>query len=214
MSGELSVSATASIARSLAAWAAMASALGVAGLILVLHVAKPELDPSWRMLSEYSVGANGWLMKLAFFSWAGGCVALFVALGAQTAPTRARIGRWLLPIVGLALVAAGLFDQDPAGAGAVSSHGQLHALASLVGIPGVPIAAMLLSADPRSGRRVAILANLTWISLALMAAYIGWAMGAKGGFGPGVYAGWMNRLVVAAYLAWQFALARRLAAKS
>jgi hypothetical protein len=188
----------------------MASALAVAGLILVLHVVKPEVDPSWRMLSEYSVGPYGWLMKLAFFAWAGGCGALFIALGRQTAPRRARIGRWLLPVVALALVAAGLFDQDPTTVRTVSWHGQLHALASTVGIPGVPLCAMLLSADRRNGKLVAVLANLTWVSLALMAAYIAWAMGAKGGFGPGVYAGWLNRLVVAAYLAWQFALARRL----
>jgi hypothetical protein len=189
----------------------MASALAVAGLIAILHLAKPELDPSWRMLSEYSIGANGWLMKLAFFAWAAGCGAIFVALGDETAPVRARIGRWLLPLVGLALVAAGLFDQDPAGAREGSLHGQLHALSALVGIPGVPIVAILLSADRRSGGLVVILANLTWLCLALMVAYIGWAMGARGGFGPGVYAGWLNRLVVAAYLAWQFALARRLA---
>jgi hypothetical protein len=187
----------------------MASVIAVAGLILVLHVAKPEMDPSWRFLSEYSVGANGWLMKLAFFAWAAGCGALFVALGPETAPRRAWIGRWLLPLVSLALVAAGLFDQDATNLHTVSWHGQLHALASTVGIPGVPIAAMLLSADRRGGRLVVILANLSWITLALMAAYIGWAMGAKGGFGPGVYAGWLNRLVVAVYLAWQFALARR-----
>lgn len=209
MSGELSVPTAAGA--SLAAKAAMASAVAVAGLIAVLHLVKPELDPSWRMLSEYSVGAGGWLMKLSFFTWAAGCGALFVALGRETAPRRARIGRWLLPVVGLALVAAGLFDQDPTTTGERSLHGQLHAWSSLVGIPGVPIAAMLLSADRRSGRGVVILANLTWLCLALMIAYVGWAMGAVGGFGPGVYAGWLNRLVVAAYLAWQFALARRLA---
>ena len=211
MSGEVSSPATAVLARPLAARGAMASALAVAGLIAILHVARPDLDPSWRMLSEYSVGAHGWLMKLAFFAWAIGCGSLFVALGPATATRRARLGRWLLLLVGLALVAAGLFDQDPMTGGGGSRHGQLHALASLVGIPGVPIVAMLLSADPRSGRLAVILANLAWLSLALMVGYVAWAMGAAGGFGPGVYAGWLNRLVVAAYLAWQFALARRLA---
>jgi hypothetical protein len=32
-----------------------------------------------------------------------------------------------------------------------------------------------------------------------------------GGFNPEVWAGWMNRLVVATYLAWQLLLARHLA---
>lgn len=196
----------------IAAQIAQASAGVVALLILVLHVAKPELDPAWRFLSEYSVGANGWLMKLAFVSWAAGLAALFVALGPETGPLRARIGRWVLVAVVVGLVGAGLFDQDAVTETTATTHGTLHALSSLLGIPGVPIAAMLLSADRRGGRTVTVLANLTWVCLLAMVGYIGWAMSTKGGFGPGVYAGWLNRLVVAAYLAWQAALARRLMA--
>jgi hypothetical protein len=211
VSGEIAVADANGDAPALGARVAVGSAIAVAGLVAVLHLVKPELDPSWRFLSEYSVGAHGWLMKLAFLSWAIGCLGLFVALGRATAPRRAKVGRWALAVVAVALVAAGLFDQDPMTGGESSTHGMLHALSSLVGIPGVPIAAMLLSADRRSGRLVVILANLTWICLALMVAYIAWAMGAAGGFGPGVYAGWLNRLVVAAYVAWQFALGWRLA---
>lgn len=213
MSGELSVSTACARSRVLAARTAMASAGVVAVVVAALHAAKPELDPSWRFLSEYSIGAHGWLMRLAFFAWAAGCLGLFLALGHETAPRRARIGRRLLLIVAVALMGAGLFNQDPVTArpGEFTLHGQLHAIASMIGIPGTPIAAMLLSADRRSGRLVVILANVTWIILALMVAYIAWALPQAGGFGPGVYAGWLNRLVVAAYLAWQFALARRLA---
>lgn len=211
MSGELTSPAVDFTSPALGGRVAMGSAIAVVGLIALLHLVKPELDPSWRFLSEYSVGANGWLMKLAFFSWAIGCLGLFVALGRKTAPLRATIGRWLLPVVAIALVAAALFDQDPMTAREASTHGMLHALSSLVGIPGVPIAAMLLSADRRCGGLVVLLANLTWVCLLLMAGYIGWAMGSAGGFGPDVHAGWLNRLVVCAYIAWQFALARRLA---
>ena len=212
MSGELSAPTVGGLTPALAARVAMGSAAAVAGLIAVLHLVKPELDPSWRFLSEYSLGPNGWLMKLSLFAWAVGCVALFVALGRDTETWRARIGRWLLLVVGVALVAAGLFDQDPATArpAEFTQHGQLHALASMIGIPGTPVVAMLLSADRRGGRTVTILANLTWICLALMVAYIAWALPRAGGFGPGVHAGWLNRLVVVSYLAWQFALARRL----
>ena len=213
MTGALSPPAVGGLPPPLAARVAMGSAAVVAALIATLHLVKPELDPSWRFLSEYSVGANGWLMKLSFFAWAAGCVALFFALGRGTTTWRARIGRWLLLVVGVALAAAGLFDQDPATAtpGEFTQHGQLHALASMVGIPGVPVTAMLLSADRRGGRTVTILANLTWICLVLMVAYIAWALPRAGGFGPDVHAGWLNRLVVVSYLAWQVALARRLA---
>lgn len=208
MSAELSLGATE--VRPLAARIALGSAAAVVLLILALHVVKPELDPSWRFLSEYAIGANGWVMKLAFFAWAVGCLALFVALGRETTPLRARIGRWVLLVVGLALVGASLFDQDPVTAKTATLTGQLHAVTALIGIPGTPIAAMLLSADRRSSRGVVILANLTWICLVAMVGYIGWAMSTKGGFGPGVHAGWLNRLVVLAYVGWQAALALRL----
>ena len=208
MSGELSLAAAGP--PPLAARIALGGAGAPVALILVLHVVKPELDPSWRFLSEYSIGANGWLMKLAFLAWAVSCLSLFVALGRETTPLRAKIGRWVLLIVGLSLVGASLFDQDPVTAKAATLAGTLHAVTALIGIPGTPIAAMLLSADRRGGRGVVLLANLTWICLVAMVGYIGWAMSAKGGFGPGVYAGWLNRLVVAAYIGWQAALAQRL----
>jgi Protein of unknown function (DUF998) len=42
-----------------------------------LHVLKPEMDPSWHMISEYALGRHGWIMRLAFISLAISCVALF-----------------------------------------------------------------------------------------------------------------------------------------
>jgi hypothetical protein len=209
VSVELSLDAGGGV-RPLAARIALASAGAVVLLIAALHVVKPELDPSWRFLSEYSIGPNGWLMKLAFLAWAIGCLALFVALGGETAPLRAKAGRWVLLVVGLALVGASLFDQDATTAKEATLTGTLHAVTALIGIPGTPLAAMLLSADRRGGRTVVILANLTWVCLVAMVGYIGWAMSTKGGFGPGVYAGWLNRLVVLAYIGWQAALAQRL----
>jgi hypothetical protein len=37
-------------------------------LLAALQVLKPELDPSWRMGSEYAIGDYGWVMRIAFFS--------------------------------------------------------------------------------------------------------------------------------------------------
>jgi hypothetical protein len=55
-------------------------------------------------------------------------------------------------------------------------------------------------------------AHATWISLTLMAVYLMWAVPRAGGFNSEVWAGWMNRLVVTAYLAWQLIIANRLLA--
>ncbi len=45
-------------------------------LLAALHFIKPELDPSWRVISEYALGDYGWIMMLAFLSLAVSCVAL------------------------------------------------------------------------------------------------------------------------------------------
>lgn len=54
----------------------MASVLFYAIVMYVAFVfIHPELDPLYRYGREYAVGLAGWLMKLAFFVWAGGLAA-------------------------------------------------------------------------------------------------------------------------------------------
>ena len=168
-------------------------------LVGLLHLIKPELSPSWRFVSEYAIGRHGWVMTVAFFAWAVSCAMLALALRDHATTRRARIGRIILFVVSAALVVAGLFDQDPVTSkpGDATSHGLLHAIASMVGIPGIPIAALLIG-----GR----LSHATWLSLVVMAAYLLLAVPRAGGFGPEVLAGWMNRLVVVSYLAWQISM--------
>jgi hypothetical protein len=182
-------------------------------LIGVLHVIKPEFDPSWRFLSEYSIGTHGWVMMLAFFTWALSCFALSVSLREDAVSFAGRLGRVVLVVVAVSQIAAGLFAQDPVTAkpDELTTHGALHAVASLIGIPGIPIAALLISLSLTHNnpawftrRRVMMAtAHLTWLSLVAMFVYLAVAVPAAGGFGPGVQAGWMNRLVVLTYCAWQ-----------
>ncbi len=70
---------TVSAAEQAAPWLAIAPAaarlsLVAAALFLVLlaalHLLKPEYGPSWRMISEYAIGQNGWIMTLAFIALA------------------------------------------------------------------------------------------------------------------------------------------------
>ena len=53
----------------------------------------------------------------------------------------------VLVIVAAALVVAGVYPQDPLTARPVeiSTSGNIHAIASMIGIPGIPEAAMLIS---------------------------------------------------------------------
>jgi hypothetical protein len=69
-------------------------------LLAVLHLLKPEYDPSWRMISEYEIGRFGWAMQLAFFSLAIAHVSVIAAVWSQTKSIIGYIG------LGLLLVAA------------------------------------------------------------------------------------------------------------
>jgi hypothetical protein len=188
-------------------------ALGLLAIVALLHLVKPELDPSWRFISEYAIGPFGWLMTLGFLAWAASCLALSIAVRPLMTNARGRAGAWLLAVVAVALVVAGIFPQDPVttAPGQGTTAGMLHAVASMVGIPGIPIAAVLISSGLPAGRgAVRLAAHLTWISLALMIAYLAFAVPRAGGFNASVHAGLMNRLVVLTYIAWQLLLARRL----
>jgi len=92
----------------------------------------------------------------------------------------------------------------------------LHGLTALIGIPSLPIAAMLTSASLgrndawTTGRRSLLwTANLTWISLVVFIASVLIGLSQSGGeFGPDVLLGWPNRLLVVAYCAWVITVAR------
>ena len=122
-------------------------------------------------------------------------------------------------IAGASMVVAGLFAQDPLNTRKeqLTTHGNLHALASMVGIPGFPIAAVLISlslarTQAWSSARRSLLwtAHLTWISLLLMFAALFIMLGrTKGKFGPQVLIGWPNRLVVVIDSVWLMVVAWR-----
>src|ERR1700730_17142513 len=82
-------------------------------LLAALHFIKPELDPSWRMISEYEIGRYGWVMQVAFVSWAVSCVALFVAVLSQVRTIGGRIGLALLLLSATGLIIAAFGVSDP-----------------------------------------------------------------------------------------------------
>jgi Protein of unknown function (DUF998) len=203
---------------------AAAGSIAVALIILALHAIKPEFEPSWRFISEYAIGQYGWIMTLAFLIWSASCAALALALKGEVRSWPGKVGVGVLLIVAAALVPAGLFAQDPVTAkpDELTTSGNIHALASMIGIPGIPIAAILISSSLWRTNpawrpyRSSIMwtAHATWVSLALMAIYLMWAVPRAGGFNADVWAGWMNRLVVTTYLSWQFVIAYRLITNS
>lgn len=174
-------------------------------LLAALHILSPELDPSWRMVSEYALGNYGWVLALMFLTWALSCVVLFFAIKPHLGTVAGKIGLGFLLAAAVGMSMAAIFD----------ARHDLHGLAAIIGMPSLPIAAMLISVSLTgnpvwsSARRLLLwTANLTWASLVLMFAMVFIGLSQSGGqFGPDVLAGWPNRLLVAAYCAWLMAAA-------
>ncbi|MCI0414961.1 DUF998 domain-containing protein [bacterium] len=186
-------------------------------LLAIVHVLKPEFDPSWRFISEYAIGRYGWVMILAFFCLALSCVAAFITIRKQISTRGGKIGLALLLVVAASLALAGIFVADPitASKAELTTHGKLHGLAGMIGIPGLPIAAVLITRSLTRNRQRSTAtqvlrwtAHSTWITLVLLDAVMIILLSLNSGkFSPAVWIGWPNRLLVLSYCAWLMAIA-------
>jgi len=195
--------------------AAAAALLSLASL----HVLSPEFDPSWRMVSEYANGHYGGVLSLLFAARGLSSVALVAAIWSEARTTPVRIGLVFLTVAGAGEAMAAVFDIN---------HDPFHSLAGALSLLGLPVAAMLISVNlartrPWSAARRTLLwtANLTWVSLALLAAtfvlLVATFSHAPGGLPsqppkvlpPGVIGlvGWANRLLVVLFCAWVMTVA-------
>jgi hypothetical protein len=186
---------------------------GAAGLLLLvgLHFAKPDLAPSWHMVSEYAIGSHGWLMTACFAMLAISCVSLLVALVPLTGSLLGWFGLAFLLITACAYGLAAIFPTDPitVGPDQASAAARMHALAFAIGVPGFILASQLISfalvGNPLwDNFRLAAFsfAHLNWIGLGLMVAIIAIMLPKAGGFGPEVLIGWPNRLMFVTYFGW------------
>jgi hypothetical protein len=202
---------TAEPAARLALWSGGAFAV----LLAALHVVEPELDPSWRFISEYAIGERGFLMVLAFFALAIAQVALFSAVRGQASTLAGRIGLAGLLIAAVGLALAGAFTTDPITSSMPPSRsGRLHALGGTLGM-GMPVAVGFLSwALARHDAWAAARRPLLWTAaLALLgfvvsAASLGILLTRSGGrFGPDVPVGWPTRFEIASFALWLMTVA-------
>ena len=188
-------------------------------LIAVLHIVKSDLDPAGHMLSEYAIGEYGWIMKLSFFSWAGSCIAVAVSIRSQIATIGGKIGLALLIVAGIALIMGGIFviDSPYAEKNELTTHGNLHGLSAMIGLPGQAIASLLISYSLKRNqdwffarKTIILFAHLTWISLVLMFASTFIMMSiSQGKFSAVTAIGWFNRLLVLAYCGWLMVIASK-----
>jgi hypothetical protein len=188
-------------------------ALIFSAILLALHFLRPELDPSWRMLSEYEIGRFGWMMRLAFFCWGGSVLALVAAVSPSLLFLSGAISRWWLVVIAIALFGAGIFKTDPITDLTSSWVNRLHQACGTIVILTFPIAATiacssLLRGPGWSGHGLALILTtaMTWVGLvfffgAIMTARVRDPTAGMPG-GPHVKQGWPNRFLVMTYVIW------------
>jgi len=192
--------------------ARIAFAGGLLGIVLLaaLHVLKPDLDPSWHMVSEYALGAHGWVMALCFLSLALGCASLFVALLPRIDGIAGRIGLFFLLAAAVGLAMAAMYPMDPITVKPenASHSGKMHGVSAMIGVPSLVIAAVLLGFALRAKplwapyrKWLMTMAHLTWIALILMFALLAMLI-QQGVDSPGGFVGFANRLLMLAYGGW------------
>lgn len=185
------------------------------GLLLVLHIIKPGIDPSWRFISEYAIGDHGWILSLAFFALATSCAALAAAIRPDLRTISGRIGMAGLLAMALGLIIAAVFTTDPITTPpeAMTTTGKLHAFGGALGM-GMPVAIVLitwnLARHPRwSAARVPLIVTGV-LAVAGTIAFIGalaTLVPPDGRFGPDVPVGWPNRLEVLTTTLWLMTVA-------
>jgi len=186
-----------------AARLSLATSLAALVSLAGLHILSPEFDPSRRFVSEYAFGQYGWVLSLMFLTWGLSSWALAFAIRSQARTLAGKTGLVFLVAAGVGEAMAAVFDvRRPA----------LHGLAGAIGIPSLPIAAVLISVSLRrtrvwSSRKRVLLwtANLTWASLGLMVAVMLPPTGKMGGLKVPI--GWSNRLLIAMYSVWVMSVA-------
>jgi hypothetical membrane protein len=127
--------------------------------LIALHFTSPEFQPSWRMVSEYALGKHKWLLTIFFVLWSLGSFTTCFLLWDNMGGTAATIGLILLFVSSLGGLLGGLFD---------AKH-KLHGLAALLGVPTLPIAAMLIGYHLTPATSIIILvSHATWIAFVIM----------------------------------------------
>jgi len=177
-------------------------------LLAMLHFLKPELDPSWRMISEYQIGRYGWLMSLAFFCWSGSVFSLLLSLRSHLSVA---LQLWF-SLISLALIGAGVFVTNPILEQARNFSHRMHQLCGAIVILTFPLlatfAARALGEHPPWARRRSSLRALTLLAWLGMTAFFSSILisralhpGAER-VGPQILLGWPNRAMVVAYQLW------------
>jgi hypothetical membrane protein len=196
-----------------AAWFSMGAILTYQALLVLLIFIRPDLDPSWHSISEWSIGPHGWIMSGAFLVSSASYLSLFVMLRTQLRNPMGRIGVGILLICAIGAAGAGIFTTDsmpfhPP----LTTRGTLHILCGTVQLVLFPFAALLVGLSLARANQVWARARrpLLWAAWLPLFGFVCFAvytslfvvpMGPHA-YGPGVNIGWPPRFAFFTYMLW------------
>ena len=211
--------------RSISIFANSTIAFGVISILclLTLHFVSNEFKPSFRMISEYALGKHKWLLTIFFLCWGLCSISSGFMMWNVVTTGWAKFGVVLLFVTGIGAIMGGLFDVQ---------H-KLHGLAFGIGIPFLPIGALLISYHlikkfewQENSFSLLLSSHSIWISLVFMAVsmFLLFSSLKSAGivYGPdsppftelpknviGI-SGWANRLLVLCYILYPVLTAKLL----
>ncbi|MFT3845285.1 MAG: DUF998 domain-containing protein [Lacibacter sp.] len=191
--------------------------------MVVLHFVSKEFKPGFRMISEYALGNHKWLLTTFFFCWGLCSISSGLMLWNIASTGWAKFGVAFFFVTGTGAIMGGLFDVQ---------H-KLHGLSFSIGVPFLPIGALLVSYHliKKPGWQdystsLLLSSHSVWISVVFMAVsmfLLFSSLKATGiVYGPdsppleelpkGVIGinGWANRLLVLCYILYPVLTARLL----
>jgi Protein of unknown function (DUF998) len=189
--------------------------------LLALHFTSTEFKPNFRMVSEYALGKHKWLLTIFFLCWGLCSISSGFMLWNVVTTVWAKFGVVLLFVTGIGAIMGGLFDVQ---------H-KLHGLSFSIGVPFLPIGALLISYHlikktewQNHSTSLLLSSHSIWISLILMAVstFLLFSSIKAAGivYGPdspplaelptGVIGinGWANRLLVLCYILYPVLIAK------
>jgi hypothetical protein len=200
-------------------------AFGVISILclIALHFTSTEFKPNFRMVSEYALGKHKWLLTTFFFCWGLCSISSGLMLWNVVTSGWAKVGVVLMFVTGIGAIMGGLFDVQ---------H-KLHGLSFGIGVPFLPIGALLISyhlikkAEWQNHSTTLLLSSHSiWISLVFMSVsmFLLFSSLKAAGivYGPdsppfaelpiGVIGinGWANRLLVLCYILYPVLTAKLL----
>ena len=195
---------------------ALAAGAAYAVLLIVIHLARPDVSIAWQTTSEYARGTGGWAMVVAFLLSAAGLAALAVSASAVVRSVPGRIGAIALLVAAIGTAVGGVFVTDPieTAQNAQTLSGTVHGLAAGLALMLTPIAALILNvglarrADVKTARMfLLVLGVVPLVALVIFMVVQTLLLPADGTFGPDVPIGPAERVLVGAYAVWQIGTA-------